>query len=62
MTTDDLATIRQALTDQGRRWDWLARATGTKPRTVYSYSSGQRTAPDWWVRKAREVLGIDTEA
>lgn len=61
MTPRNLATIKQALTEQGRRWDWLARVTNTKARTVYSYTSGERQAPEEWLRKAREALGIDQE-
>lgn len=36
---------------------WLAESTGTKRRTVYAYSAGQRTPPITWLRTAAGVLG-----
>ena len=49
---------RQALSEQGRKVQWLADATGTPRATVYAYSCGVRKAPAAWLEKAHRALGI----
>lgn len=53
---------RDILIAQGRTLRWLADATGTKPRTVYSYSQGKRTPPDEWLERAATALGVEAAA
>jgi hypothetical protein len=47
---------------QGRSLKWLASATSTPERTVYAYSSGQRTASSTWLTKASAALGREVTA
>ena len=42
---------------QDRPKAWLARATGTKPRTVYAYAYGEFKPPLAWLRKVVLALG-----
>jgi len=42
---------------QERSKTWLARATGTKPRTVYAYAYGEFRPPLDWLRKVMLTLG-----
>jgi len=62
MTKQQLTTLRQALTDQGRTWTWLARQTGKAPATVRAYSCGVRRPPESWVEEARAALGLAGES
>ena len=42
---------------QGRSKAWLARATGTKPRTVYAYAYGEVRPSLDWLRTIVVTLG-----
>ena len=55
-------TWRIELDEQGRTLRWLARATGTPESTVYAYSMGKRRAPDGWLVKVADVLGLTEQA
>jgi len=48
--------------EQGRSIKWLADATDTKVRTVYSYSNGTRPTPSAWLAKASAALGVQVTA
>ena len=53
---------KTTLIAQGRSLKWLASATSTPERTVYAYSSGQRTASSTWLTKASAALGREVTA
>ena len=41
---------------QGRSKQWLAKATGYAPRTVYAFAYGERTPPLPWLHKVMDIL------
>ena len=55
-------TWRIELREQGRTLAWLARTTGTPASTVYAYSMGKRRAPDGWLVKVADALGLTERA
>lgn len=59
---DTRDTWRIELRAQGRTLAWLARATETPASTVYAYSMGKRRAPDTWLMKVADVLGLQKAA
>jgi hypothetical protein len=53
---------RIELREQGRSLRWLAETTATPKGTVYAYSMGKRRAPDAWLEKVADALGITQAA
>ena len=60
------AQWREVLKAQGRSLRWLAKATGTNPRTVYAYAAWSsdrakangRYPSDRWLDRASIALGV----
>ena len=56
--TPELPTWREVLKDQGRTMTWLASRTGKAHATVQAYAYGKLKAPEPWLAKVSELLGV----
>ena len=54
----DRLKLREVLTEQGRRNDWLAAQTGYTPQTIARYLGGQYPITDNFAELASKALGI----
>ena len=50
--------FREVMREQGRKISWLARQTGKAERTVWGYAYGNARAPQEWLDKVSELLGV----
>jgi len=57
-TTEVLPSWRDVLKDQGRTMTWLASRSGKSHATVQAYAYGKLKAPEAWLAKVSELLGV----